>query len=164
MLEALVLSGEGPGIEFKRELPGGDRESRRKVARTVAAFANGEGGSVVFGVRNEDGAVVGLPSAEITQDAEDAVTDFVSKLVTRLPSYTWERHELDEQPGRIVLVLVVDRGESPPYGVDPGNPRYYVRRGATTFPASSEQVRALARSRPPAGDQSVALPDGMPFR
>jgi predicted HTH transcriptional regulator len=149
-LEALVLSGEGPQIEFKIELPSASREARRKVARTVAAFANGEGGSILFGVRNEDGVVIGLLAADVTQAAEDAVTNFVRSLVTPLPNYTLERYDIDDQPGRIVLVLNIERGATPPYGVDPANPRYYVRRGGTTFPASADEVRTLARSRPSA--------------
>ena len=79
-LEALVLSGEGPQIEFKIELPAASKEARRRVARTVAAFASGDGGSILFGVRNEDGAVIGLPAADVTQAAEDAVDQLRSQL------------------------------------------------------------------------------------
>jgi predicted HTH transcriptional regulator len=58
-----------------------------------------------------------------------------------------------------VLVVAVEAGNQPPYGVNPANPRYYIRRGATTFPASSDQVRSLGRSRPPA-DRSDSSPFG----
>lgn len=156
-LDAFVFSGEGSGTEFKIELPT-TPDARRKVARTVAAFASGEGGSILFGVRNEDGAILGLPANDTTQAAQDAITNFVRSLVTPLPDYTVERFDLDDVPGRAVLVLTVEAGGSPPYGVDPANPRYFVRRGGTTFPASSEQVRALARSRP-----AVAASTGYPF-
>ena len=49
---------------------------------------------------------------------------------------------------RWVLHVEVQEGASPPYGVDPANPSYYIRRGATTFPASADDVRTIARARP----------------
>ncbi len=56
-----------------------------------------------------------------------------------------------------VIVPTVDQGGQPPYGVDPAHPSYYIRRGATTFEASSDQVRALARSRLPADQPHRSL-------
>lgn len=47
-LDALLASGEGPQIEFKRELPGTSPDDQRKVLKTVAAFANGAGGTIVW--------------------------------------------------------------------------------------------------------------------
>jgi hypothetical protein len=38
-LQLLLASGEGPTAEFKRELPANDRDSKRTVLKTVAAFA-----------------------------------------------------------------------------------------------------------------------------
>jgi len=90
----------------------------------------------------------------------DTVTRFVASKVTPLPSYSVGKIEFDDQPGKVVLVLTVDSGGEPPYGVNPANPQYYIRRGATTFPASADQVRALARSRPPA-DQAYQSPYGL---
>jgi Putative DNA-binding domain len=52
-LEGLIGGGEGPTIEFKEELPTNDADSKRNVMKTVAAFANGDGGAILFGVTNE---------------------------------------------------------------------------------------------------------------
>jgi hypothetical protein len=49
-IEALLSLGEGLQTEFKRQLPDDSVESKRTIFKTVAAFANGHGGSVVFGV------------------------------------------------------------------------------------------------------------------
>ena len=145
-LESLVAAGEGPNIEFKVELPD-DTASRRKVSRTLAAFANGEGGHLLFGVDN-DGQVLGLPTVSTTQVAQDAITNFIRSLVTPLPNFSVHCIPLDESSGRGVIVVKLEAGDAPPYGVGPENPQYYVRRGATTFPASADVVRALALSRP----------------
>lgn len=156
-LEMLVASGEGPQVEFKRALPK-NPEERRRVARTVAAFANADGGSIVFGV-NDNGEITGLSPAEVNPAAEDAVTNFIRDLVTPLPEYSLNRYPVEARPDRIVFVVDVGRGDSPPYGIDPAKPLYFVRRGATTFPASADQVRALARSRPPVDSSASSPPE-----
>ena len=50
-----MLKSEGRNVEFKLELPQKDLG----FLKTAVAFANCQGGSFVFGVRNEDHAVVG---------------------------------------------------------------------------------------------------------
>lgn len=149
---ALVSGGEGANVEFKSVLPPSGSELRQKVCRTVAAFANGDGGHVLFGV-GDSGGVVGV-GAVGAQEACDTVARFVSSIVTPVPGFRVDGVpvDLDDGGSALVVVITVEPGGQPPYGVNPANPHYYLRRGATTFPASSDQVRELARSRPPADD------------
>lgn len=158
-LQALVSGGEGEAVEFKSIIPEQGTALREKVCNTVASFANGDGGQILFGVEN-DGAVIGLPSSTDVRKALDMVAQFVKSKVVPLPNYSVKMIEFGDEPVGVVLVLTVDSGNEPPYGVNPANPQYYVRRGATTFPASADQVRALARSRPPA-DQGFESPYGL---
>lgn len=48
-LGILIAAGEGPYVEFKQEIPS-TGDSRRKVLKTIAAFASGEGGTLLFGI------------------------------------------------------------------------------------------------------------------
>ena len=146
----LVTGGEGATVEFKSIIPEPGTELRERVCRTIAAFANESGGHVLFGVR-DDGSVIGLNVAD-AQEACDTVARFVSSIVTPVPGFRVNAIDVDSDDGRtrLVLLLSVDEGPLPPYGVNSANPRYYIRRGATTFPASADQVRSLARARPPA--------------
>ena len=57
-LSAMITQGEGLRVEYTVELPS-SRNEKRNVFKTVVAFANGAGGSIVFGV-DDDGLVVGL--------------------------------------------------------------------------------------------------------
>jgi hypothetical protein len=162
-LQALVSGGEGPTVEFKSEIPAPGTKLRHKVCATVAAFANGDGGHILFGV-TDGGAIDGLSGVD-TQKECDKVADFVRSMVTPVPHFRVNRvsDEGDYGSALDIIVLTVDQGDQPPYGVDPAHPKYYIRRGATTFEASSDQVRALARSRPPA-DQGYQSPYGIrPF-
>lgn len=159
---ALVTGGEGATVEFKSVLPESGSELRERVSRTVAAFANADGGHVVFGV-DDDGHVVGIGDVD-AQESCDTVARFISSIVTPIPGFTVHgvtvETDTENHGSALVLVVAVEAGTQPPYGVNPANPRYFIRRGATTFPASSDQVRALARSRPPA-DQPYGSPFGL---
>jgi len=151
---ALVTGGEGPQVEFKSIIPEPGTKLREKVCKAVAAFANGDGGHVVFGV-DDDGHVVGLGPID-ARKACDAVAQFVSSLVVPLPEFRVTDISVGTEDGdsKLVVLLTVDPGGQPPYGIYPEHPRYYIRRGATTPEASADQVRALARSRPPAETQT----------
>lgn len=144
-VEALVAEGEGPAVEFKREVPT-DPEARRKVCRTLAAFANGSGGHVLFGV-DDTGLMLGVSPGEVSAAGKDTVTRWTTDLVVPRPSFTVE--SVDVAEARAVLHVAVGQGPAPPYAVDPARPKYYIRRGATTFLAAVDDVRVLARSRPP---------------
>lgn len=160
-LQALVSGGEGPSVEFKSVIPDPGTKLRDKVCQTVAAFANEDGGQLLFGVE-DDGAIAGLPAMMDDRKARDTVTQFVTSMVTPPPRISFETIPVEGDSTEVVLVLIVQPGSEPPYGVNPAHPRYYIRRGATTFEASADQVRALARSRPPS-DQIHGGPFGLPL-
>ena len=158
----LVSGGEGPTTEFKVELPSDDEEAKRKVMKTVAAFANGAGGSILFGV-GDDGEVVGLSSLDSGPKAKDRLSSLIRDWVS--PAADFDMETVPVAPGRKrrVLILNVKRGGAPPYGVGthPRNIVYYLRRGATSFPIGPHEVRELARARP---DMTPADPRISPLR
>ncbi len=51
-----LLSGESKNIEYKVQVP----EHSEKYIKTVVAFANGDGGQIVFGVEDETLKIVGI--------------------------------------------------------------------------------------------------------
>ena len=53
-----IFRGEGDEIEFKQALSG----SSKNYTRTVAAFSNGSGGKIVFGVEDGTWRVSGIPA------------------------------------------------------------------------------------------------------
>jgi len=142
-VEEALSRGEGPQVEFKRQLP----ENHDKILKTVAAFANAEGGVVLIGVNDSDGMVVGL-TGNVARE-KDLVTQIIHDKVVPEPDCTIEQCEID---GSHVIAVFVERGAAKPYGLNPAKPEYYVRRGATTFPARQEEVRELARGDGTPGD------------
>ena len=147
VIRALLAAGEGPSTEFKRQLPADTDESKRKIFKTVAAFANGHGGNLVFGVESDEATVCGVDDDDLIT-ARDRLTQLAWTLITPSPVVEVRPYEVD---GKTVLVLTVERGSAPPYALKiKGHAEYYVRRDATTFPARPEDIRAsVLRSAPP---------------
>ena len=146
-LEALIASGEGPNLEFKREIPT-STEAKRKVFKTVAAFANADGGTLVFGIDPDELTVPGIDTDNPTR-LRDQIGDVLRAVVIPTPQYSTAVQDLD---GKLLLVLTISPGQSPPYGlaVDPSTrnkPEFYVRRGASTYPAQPNDLREAVRLR-----------------
>jgi hypothetical protein len=146
-IQALISGGEGASVEFKSQLPKSDPSG---VMKTIAAFANGGGGTVLFGV-DDEGLVLGL-GADSTSGAVDRLTNMVSDWVRPLPDFDVETVAI---AGRAVLAVRVPPGAHAPYGVGTTDRdiRYYVRRGGTTFPATPADVRAFVQAWLPASER-----------
>jgi predicted HTH transcriptional regulator len=149
-IEALIASGESPRLEFKEKLPAGT--NYRRTLKTAAAFATGEGGTIIFGVNRDEVTLTGLGDEE-PSGLRDNLVHVVRAAVTPTPYVTVSPYTIG---GKLILVLDVEPGQSPPYGLipdPPGNrdkPDYYVRRGANTFPAQPSDLReAVLASQPP---------------
>jgi hypothetical protein len=137
-LQRLATQGEGPQLEYKAKLPDTDHE-KRGAFRTVVAFANGDGGKVLFGI-DDDGVVCGL-SGEPDKERE-RLTSLVRDLVSPAPACKIDVRRLD---GRTVIVLDVTAsgGTLHALTLHRNKPEYFVRRDATTFYARPDEIEAV---------------------
>ncbi len=96
-LQRRVTSGEGPTLEFKRSTG-----ELREALQTVCAFLNGDGGTVILGVRS-DGRLIGQEVSDQTlRDLAQAFSGFEPPAHIAI-----ERIQLGA--GREVLTLHVDK-------------------------------------------------------
>jgi hypothetical protein len=152
VIGALLAGGEGSSTEFKRQLPGDSDESKRKVFKTAAAFANGHGGNLVFGVESDEATVCGVEDCDLIK-ARDRLAQLAWTLITPSPVVEVRLYEVD---GKMVLVMTVEKGSAPPYALKiKDRAEYYVRRDATTFPARPEDIRASVLASAPQPAQST---------
>ena len=68
-----ILAGESKNLEFKIQRP----KDSTKYMKSVVAFANGQGGQIVFGVDDKTRTVVGIPKKQAFAEA-DAITTAIS--------------------------------------------------------------------------------------
>lgn len=73
MAEDTLFSGESKNVEYKITVP----EKSEKYMKTVVAFANGEGGKIVFGIDDKTLEIVGMDIDNIYKTM-DAITNAIS--------------------------------------------------------------------------------------
>jgi hypothetical protein len=143
-IQGLISRGENESVEFKQQIP----PDKSKFLKTVAAFANGIGGVILFGVDDDDGNIVGV-TGDVSK-MKDNIIRMVRGNVIPEPKVRAEDCIID---AKTVIALYIEQGDNHPYGINPAKPVFYVRRGANSFPALPEEIRDLVR-----GKHNVALP------
>lgn len=138
----LVESGEGRTIEFK-EAESDDKDSWKK---TVVAFANTEGGYILFGVSN-DGQVVGLnkdlAKHKTLEHFKDGLTDAILNAITPVPPFEFLPPVKIE--GNDVLVIKVSSDDQAHSLFFAKAHHFYIRRDATTRDANNFEIQELIR-------------------
>ena len=147
------LIGEATAYDKKQML-----EARRPKSwlKSVSAFANGEGGILIFGVSDDD-QVLGLADAE--GDAEKISEEIKSKL-DPVPAV---RLELKEADGKKLVLLHVYTGQETPYYYIGDKQRLaFVRIGNESVVADRIQLKSLVLKG--AGKTYDSLPSNYSFK
>jgi hypothetical protein len=125
-LDGLIQQGETARLEFKRQL-----SSAQRIARTLAAFANTSGGTLLIGV-SDDRKIVGVPSEfrEVSK-IEEATERFVE------PALTVSYETLAPDGRKVIIVTVQESNEKPHYVLDESRKRtIYIRAKDKSVPTS----------------------------
>ena len=146
LVEAVVYGGEGPFVEFKSRLPESGTKTDR-MFRTIAAFANGTGGTVVVGVDRDELTVVGLGQDVEIKKERDRIGQLIRTRVVPTPVFVVNAYQVD---GKDVLFVEISPGPARPYGVildlnQRDTPQFYVRRGASTYPAQPSDLNQVVQ-------------------
>lgn len=138
-----ATQGEHVGVEYKRQLPSTDGE-REKLARTVVAFANTQGGYLIYGVEREGAAGSQITGVHFSSDVADSLVRIIRDRVTPDPSAEVV-HCLVE--GKSLVAVVVPSQRNKFFALNTRPPEFYVRRQANTFPATLAEIRELAATQ-----------------
>lgn len=125
-LNTLIEQGEGVRLEFKRTL-----SSAWRIARTLAAFANTSGGTLLIGVA-DDGRMLGVASEFREMHKIEEAAD---KLIDPPLGISYETLAPD---GRKLLILTIaESDEKPHYVIDEAGKRtIYVRAKDKSVPTN----------------------------
>jgi len=112
----LIKQGENQTLDFKFEI-----SDSRKIARTLVAFANTDGGTLLIGVK-DNGVITGIRSEEEKYMVETAALMYTCPMV-RYATKEWQVE------GKTVLEVVLAKGEERPYFALEPNGRWmaYIR-------------------------------------
>jgi predicted HTH transcriptional regulator len=110
-LKKLITEGENQHLDFKFCI-----SDCRKIARTLSAFANSDGGRILIGVR-DNGSIAGIKSDEEIYMVDTAAHIFCRPEIT----YTIKQHTTG---GKTILEVEVIKGIKRPYQVKNENGRW----------------------------------------
>ena len=126
---------ECTAYDFKLKL---EEKKPKSWLKSVSAFANGIGGSLLFGVDN-DGSIKGLDDI---QHVCEAVSTKIRDYMDPLPDVEMIPHKIDE--GLNVLQLKVNSGHYTPYHyIGDGQRIAFVRVGDESVPTTAEHMVRL---------------------
>lgn len=133
-MELKDLIGEATAYDKKEKLEAGKPKSWLK---SVSAFANGNGGTLIFGISDDD-RIVGLADAE--SDSE-IISEYVKTRLDPVPDIHLEFKNLD---GKRLILLHVNTGtETPYYYIGDKQRIAYIRIGNESVVTDRLQLKAL---------------------
>lgn len=136
----LLAAPESRTLEFKEKMP-----SALAIAKTICAFSNGAGGSVIIGIRDRDKTLVGIDELEIP-DVEEQVANITYEMLEPIPSFNTTMHNIE---GKLLLKVEVYPGRLKPYHLKEKGEMEgtFVRVGSTNRKADPEIIEELRRQR-----------------
>lgn len=117
-LKNLISGGESQYLDFKYCI-----SDSKKIARTLSAFANTDGGRLLIGVR-DNGSIAGIRSDEEFYMIETAASFFCKPEIPVIV-------KLHQSDGKTVLEVEINKGDKKPYFSkgDDGKWKAYFRHG-----------------------------------
>lgn len=133
-IEIYKLIGEATAYDKKQML---EIKRPKSWLKSVSAFANGEGGTLIFGISDDD-QIIGLADAE--NDAEKISEEIKTKL-DPVPVVNLEYKEIDGK--KLILLHVYSGQETPYYYIGDKQRLAFVRIGNESVTADRIQLKTL---------------------
>ncbi len=132
-----IVHGESRNVEFKVMLP----KDSEKYTKSIVAFANTQGGKLIFGVDDKTKKVVGVDEDELFR-MMDSISNAISDSCEPQIVPNIEPQTVD---GKTIIVVTVMPGANRPYylkskGKATGT---FIRVAGTSRPAHSEKIKEL---------------------
>ena len=133
-IDILNFIGEATAYDKKEKI---ERNKPKSWLKSVSAFANGEGGTLIFGI-SDNNEIIGLTNAE--EDAE-FISEAIKTKLDPIPTIELKYKELD---GKRLIFLYVNEGQETPYYYIGDKQRLaYVRIGNESVVADRIQLKQL---------------------
>ncbi|MFG2698843.1 helix-turn-helix domain-containing protein [Kitasatospora sp. NPDC048407] len=145
-LELLLADGEGPRLECKREIPKGDPRTRKKMLKTVAAFASQPGGgTILFGIEDDNLEIVGLAEDQSADEQQRQIVDMIRKNLEPAPAC---HPRVIKHNYKRIIAVDVPGGNQPCAYREGERLEFYVRRGSSSIFASYREIEEGFRLHP----------------
>lgn len=152
-LSALINYGESEDVEFKSTLRTNlhtgeaDRRMEMAVLKTLAAFLNTGGGTLVIGV-HDDGTPLGIEADGFANEDKMSLhlVNIVKERINPQALTSMSMH-FEDHDGERVMVVRCRKSPAPAFVKDGGQERFYVRTGPSTTELSTSQTMDYVKQR-----------------
>ena len=126
---------ESTNIDFKEKV---EYSKPKSWLKSVSAFANSNGGILLFGVRDNDRKSIGLMN--VIKDSEK-ITELINSKIVPLPRF--ELNTFSENGKDFIEVKVGDGPRTPYYYENDGRKEAFIRSGNQSIPAPKHILDSL---------------------
>ncbi len=123
--------GEGTLYDKKEKL---EINKPKSWLKTVSAFANGLGGTLIFGISDKE-EIIGLDNYK--KDSEN-ISEIIKTKIEPLPKVTLKHYLIEDK--NIIILFVHSGKETPYYFTEGGHQTAYIRLGNESIPAKNNDL------------------------
>ena len=123
--------GEGTLYDKKEKL---EINKPKSWLKTVSAFANGLGGTLIFGISDKD-EIIGLDNYK--KDSEN-ISEIIKTKIEPFPKVTLKHYLIEDK--NIIILFVHSGKETPYYFTEGGHQTAYIRLGNESIPAKNNDL------------------------
>lgn len=150
-VKELILNGESESLEIKSTLRFDLKEGivNKKleyvVAKTISAFLNTEGGTLIIGV-DDDGNTLGLEKDYSTLGKKQNRDGFLLHIVQVINNYLGKEFnqyisiKIEDVDGKAICVVEVSDSGTPAFVQHQGKEEFYIRASASTQPMGMKEA------------------------
>jgi hypothetical protein len=135
---------EQRSLEYKSQLPGKEQSDKKEFLAEVSSLANTIGGTIIYGIREDDKHVPKSVDGIDVDDADETIRGLEQMvrdgIRPRIPHFTTRALQLSN--GKKAFLMRVERSWASPHMVSyGGNGRFYYRSSNGKYPMDVDELR-----------------------
>lgn len=115
----IIKAGENSRVEFKQ-----DTINQESLLQEIVAFANTEGGIIIFGIHDKTHSIIGLTKKQ-TDDIDKKIANITNDLIRPFLQIITDTTLIDN---KLLLIITIPKGSNKPYNTKGA---IYIRQGTT---------------------------------
>ncbi|MBA7545013.1 hypothetical protein ES705_37375 [subsurface metagenome] len=115
----IIRAGENSRVEFKQDI-----KNQNSLLQEIVAFANTEGGIIIFGIEDNTFRIIGLTKKQ-TDDIDKKIANITNDLIRPFLQIITDTTLIDN---KLILIITIPKGSNKPYNTKGA---IYIRQGTT---------------------------------
>lgn len=132
---------EGQRLDYKKEF----HKEGKEFAKDVTAFANSEGGYIIFGIDEKENIVCGINDMVGNIKIDDWISNTLNSNASEIIKYELRFISIsdEENPSYLLILLISESINKPVYVTADQKSICYIRKGSSTFSAKPNDIKQM---------------------